>query len=560
MNKKVVLPIVSFVIVTALVVAGIFVSRNFRRSKREVSAEKAEAQLLKKVREIEPTTSPLVKSQLNYTEADEAEDLPELKSSSVTVKASTSTYAEIFSSPEKAEKGKDGWLADMARDFNAEHFEIDGKRISVQIRDVTSGLAMDYIRTEKYSPTGFSPSNMMWVDMLSHYGINTEVITKRMVGNVAIIVLKNETYKKLKETYGAVEVKTIIEATEKGEFVMGYTNPFTSSTGLNFLITSLQRYDGSNPLSDKAIEGFSKFQKNVPFVSVNTVQMRNAAENGTLDGFVLESQLYKNDAYLSKNYTAIPFGYRHDNPLVAIEGASKTEKSILKKFAQYCESDKAKKLADKDGFNQYDNYQYEYSDVDGSTLIQAQKKYKEAKDSGKQVYAVFIADRSGSMGGRPMTKLKQSLINSIPYISSTNAIGLVSYADDVSIDVPLDTFDLTHKSYFKGGVEKMQPSGGTATYDAVCVGAKMLLDKAKENPDAKLMLFVLSDGETNQGNSLSDIKDIIKSLRIPVCTISYNQNESEELNALAAINEAPTIRASSDDVVYQLKNLLNAEM
>lgn len=88
----------------------------------------------------------------------------------------------------------------------------------------------------------------------------------------------------------------------------------------------------------------------------------------------------------------------------------------------------------------------------------------------------------------------------------------------------------------------------------------MLLDKAKENPDAKLMLFVLSDGETNQGNSLSDIKDIIKSLRIPVCTISYNQNESEELNALAAINEAPTIRASSDDVVYQLKNLLNAEM
>ncbi len=33
---------------------------------------------------------------------------------------------------------------------------------------------------------------------------------------------------------------------------------------------------------------------------------------------------------------------------------------------------------------------------------------------------------------------------------------------------------------------------------------KMLMEEKEKNPNAKLMLFVLTDGETNQGHSLKD--------------------------------------------------------
>ena len=73
------------------------------------------------------------------------------------------------------------------------------------------------------------------------------------------------------------------------------------------------------------------------------------------------------------------------------------------------------------------------------------------------------------------------------------------------------------------------------------------------------MLFVLSDGATNSGVSLSRITPIVAGYKIPVYTIGYNAN-LDELKSLSSINEAATINATSDDVVYQLKQLFNANM
>ena len=87
----------------------------------------------------------------------------------------------------------------------------------------------------------------------------------------------------------------------------------------------------------------------------------------------------------------------------------------------------------------------------------------------------------------------------------------------------------------------------------------MLLDAKKEIPDAKLMLFVLSDGETNVGCSLNAITGIVSGLDIPVYTIGYNADLSD-LGKLSEINEAATIDADSEDVVYKLGALFNAQM
>ena len=155
--------------------------------------------------------------------------------------------------------------------------------------------------------------------------------------------------------------------------------------------------------------------------------------------------------------------------------------------------------------------------------------------------------------------LKNSLTNAIQYINKENHIGLISYSDDVTIELPLAQFDMNQQSLFKGTVDSLSAAGSTATFDAVCVAAKMLVDYMEGQPDVKPMIFVLSDGETNVGYDLDDISPVMRGLKIPVYTICYN-GDFDAMESLAAINEGVSINADTDDVVYQLKQLFNANM
>jgi Ca-activated chloride channel family protein len=287
------------------------------------------------------------------------------------------------------------------------------------------------------------------------------------------------------------------------------------------------------------------------------MQMRTAAGKGTLDGFILEYQSYVNDSNLKNNYQFIPYGFRHDNPLVMIEG-SKNE-AILKAFADFCQSEQAQKKATEYGFNGNEKYKSDYKAVDGNTLLSAQNLYKENKDNGKEIIAVFVADVSGSMDGAPLNSLKESLINSMKYINTKNHIGLVSYSGNVTVELPINQFDLNQQAYFKGAVEGLSANGTTATYDAILVGSSMIKDAMKDHPDAKPMLFVLSDGETNEGYDYKNIKGIMESLGYPIYTIGYNYSNGS-LEELSEINEAASINAETEDIIYQLKQLFNASM
>ncbi len=560
-NSKAIIAVVGGIVAVSVVVFGAFIlARNVFVPKNVRNTEDATASLTRMVERIDPDTATPVKSSVEYTETEDttADELPDLDSNKVTAEATTDLYAEIWCSPEKAGQGTDGWMRELADQFNAERYEVDGKRVSVRVRNVSSGLGNDYITTGKATPDAYTPSSRLWIDMLAAKGIACEFVRERTVGNVAGFLLSKEHYNELVDKYGACDLKALTEATGAGELTMGYTNPFTSSTGLNFLVSTLLRYDRKDPLSDTAVEGFRQFQANVPFVALTTVQMRDAAERGSLDGFVLEYQLYQNDPSLSKSYKFVPFGYRHDNPLVVLPTTDPTKRQIVELFANYCDENGAE-LAERYGFNGMDSYKSENPEIDGATLVAAQKLYKANKDNGKPVIAVFVADVSGSMDGEPIHALQESLINSMRYINSNNYVGLVSYSDYVTIELPINQFDLNQRAYFKGAVESLRAGGGTATFDGICVAADMVLKAMAEHPDAKPLIFVLSDGETNSGYDLSDVSEILKALRIPVYTIGYNAN-IDALKKISAINEAASIDASTDDVVYQLKNLFNANM
>jgi Ca-activated chloride channel family protein len=127
----------------------------------------------------------------------------------------------------------------------------------------------------------------------------------------------------------------------------------------------------------------------------------------------------------------------------------------------------------------------------------------------------------------------------------------------LNIALPIAKFDINQRSLFTGAVKNMQANGGTAMFDAIVIAEQMLLEV--ENPNAKLMLFVLSDGESNQGFSLNDVREIIEGLKVPIYTIGYNADIAA-LSKLSAINEAASINADIEDVVYKMESLFNAEM
>lgn len=547
------------VLVFALIFGGISVTKNLGKSKTAITSEKASETLDKVYRDITVSNITPRKASVDLSAGDVKDSLPDISKYPPQVVHTTDNYVEIFSSPEKAGEKTDGWLNEVAEAFNKSGATVGGQPVSVEIRGFSSGMGMDYIVSGKYVPDAFSPSNELWGEMMKSKGAKLTLVEKKLAGNVAGTLTSKKKYDELIQKYGSISLKSIAEAVAGSEMNMGYTDPFTSSTGLNYLISMLAGFDGANPLSEGAVQKFEEFQANIPFVASTTLQMRESAQSGMLDGFIMEYQTYANTAELKSGYVFTPFGVRHDSPLYAVGDLSSEKQQILKQFAEFCKTEKYQKLASQYGFNNLNDYKPETADASGDVISAAQKLWKEKKNAGKDISAVFVADVSGSMAGEPLNNLKKSLLSGSGYIGQDNSVGLVTFSNDVNINLPIGKFDLNQRSLFAGAVEDMQAGGNTAMFDAIAVATKMLMDEKAKNPDASLMLFVLSDGETNAGHSLKDIESVLKAFKIPIYTIGYNAN-IKALQNISSLNEAASINADTDDVVYKLQNLFNAQM
>lgn len=565
-SVKVILGIlVLAVIVFVAIFGGMSALDDAGKTTTQLSREDAAHELVRYVErnvDLVKKTNP-IKGTVDLESSSLADELPDINGYPFKVKGNGEINLEIFSSPEKAGSETSSndpkaniWLIEVVKNFNKQGFTVDGKTVSVSLRSVSSGLACDYISSGKYVPDAFSPSNEAWASMLQAKGVTLNQEAKSLVGNVAGIVLSKETNEKLIKEYGTVNIGIIIEATVKNQIAMGYTNPYASSTGLNFLMSSLYCFDPNNPLSDEAIAGFQSFQANVPVVSYNTTQMQGAIDSGVLDAMIMEHQTFVNTPEL-RNYIFIPFGVRHDNPLYSVYPLSAEKQKAMELFAEFATNAESQKLAEEYGFGANSSYVSEIPEADGNTLLDAQELWKKEKDNGQEIVSVFIVDTSGSVAGAPLNEMKTSLINGVQYISPEHYVGLVTYNSNVTINLPIKKFDLNQRAYFNGEVSNLSAGGGTYTFHAIAVALQMLEEARVEHPNAKFMLFVLSDGESN--GSLRDVSGFIENLNVPVYTIGYNANIAA-LQEISKINEAASINAATDDIIYKLKNLFNAQM
>ena len=373
--------------------------------------------------------------------------------------------------------------------------------------------------------------------------------------------MKRSTYDEFVKKHGEVTMTNILQGAIDGEIVFAYTNPYTSSTGLNILASMLYAFDNSNPLSDTAVNKLIEYQRNAPTAAYTTAVLKNSAAKGIIDVMVMEEQAYINTAEL-RDYVYTPAGIRHDHPVYTFDYVDADKQEAIRLFTDFCLNDDNQKLATDKGFNRHDEYVAQPNGMDGNGYLAAQRVWKKNKNGGRPVIAVFVADISGSMRGSRINALVESLKNTMNYIDSDNYVGLVSYDENVYINLPVARFDDKQRAYFSGAIKDLRVAGNTATYNATLVGAKMLLDAAKNVPDAKMLLFVLTDGETNSGYNLDRVMPIISGLQIPVYTIGYEVGSGalSELQKLSNLNEASCINTDVEGIVNVLRNLFNVNM
>ena len=492
-----------------------------------------------------------------------ADTLPPITEFEFTVESREPGAVEIWASTEKSGQlgTTDSWMTEVAQAFNdADVTLADGSPASVDLRRIASGTGYQFIARGQELPAAFSPSNELWIEMAGEFETMTE-IRPVTVENVAGIVMKDETADELRATYGELSPENLVDAVIAGDLVMGYTDPFASSTGLNFLLTvldSIAEGDETQLTSPDVASVFEQFQRQVPFVALTTLQMRDSVENdtGTLDTFVMEWQTYTNTDSLQSGFEFIPFGVRHDNPLYAVGDLTPADAETLELFAQFIGQPEYSELAAEFGFDPAP-FTPTVEAPSGSTLIDVQNVWKDKKDGGRPVATVFVVDVSGSMEGTRIQSVRNAMVSAREFIKPETEVGVVEFNDTAMKRLDIAEFDLNQQGRYSAIAEDLSPGGGTAMYDGIVLGLSMLDQQRQVDTDVKPILVVLTDGETTDGLTFEEVDDVIEGLRIPVYTVGF-EADLDELARLSSLVEAASIDASEEDVEFKIAALFNA--
>lgn len=484
-------------------------------------------------------------------------DLPSIDKYPLLVEGAADVNVEIWVPSMSGTSGIVDYFVEIAKQFNQTNAMLGEKTVAVSIRTMEPSLADEYLYYNSYIPDALIAENTLWGKLQQADGCNVIEVLSRTVGNVDGIILTAQKQDELKNAYKELTIKTIAKANNSGELKLGYNDPFQNPASLNFVISMLSSFDKYNPVSIEATEDFVEFQNAVASVPYTTLQMKQAITTGVLDALVIDYQSYKTSEDL-RDYMFIPFGIRHDNPLYTFETVSAEMQDALNLFAKYCVSEDAKTVAKNYNFNENEDYVSNLPEYSGETLWSALNVWKSEKDATKPVVAVFVADRSGSMMGEKVENLKTSLKNASQYINTENAIGLITYSGDIRVNLPVSKFTHDQMSYFIGEVENIRAGGNTDTFDAVIVGIQELLKAKEKNPDCRMIMFVLSDGEW-RNERYENIGVLCEKYGIQIHVIGYQANHSL-MNKLAESCNGAILNADTDDISYLLKTFFNSQM
>ncbi|XP_070559828.1 calcium-activated chloride channel regulator 1-like isoform X2 [Ptychodera flava] len=159
---------------------------------------------------------------------------------------------------------------------------------------------------------------------------------------------------------------------------------------------------------------------------------------------------------------------------------------------------------------------------------------------------VLVLDRSGSMEGRRLTKLRQAASTFIrKTIDQGNYLGIVEFSDFAQELAPMTLID--GKDSRETLIARLPHSvgGWTSIGGAVLKAIEVL--RAGELDPAGAAILVISDGGENRSPTIPEIHDVIEESGVVIDTIAYSEQADENLASLAANTGGMSFFYSGDD-------------
>jgi len=258
---------------------------------------------------------------------------------------------EIVSSVEKTygRNPEKGWLVDVAERFNQRRERIDGgSPIEVVVRAIPSGLGAQMLAAGKMRPAGYSPAGQSWLELLRHQGLPPTLISDKLVANTTVIAVRQSAWQRLNQgSARELSFTRVVDQILAGKLKLGYSNPYTSSAGLDFLQTLLW-----------VLAGHGQDHKPLTAGELNRPQITKLFDllqqriTGTTPTYPQSIQVWKSQPNHSDDLVEVPFGTAQNSPLAAFPWTTAQERQGLQRFARFASSEPMQALARQRGYGE----------------------------------------------------------------------------------------------------------------------------------------------------------------------------------------------------------------
>jgi len=304
---------------------------------------------------------------------------------------------EIVSSVEKADgrNPESSWLVDVAKRFNQRRERIDGgPPIEVVVRAIPSGLGAQMLAAGKLRPAGYSPAGQSWLELLRHQGLPPTLISDKLVANTTVIAVRQSAWQRLNQGFARdLSFTRVVDQILAGNLKLGYSNPYTSSAGLDFLQTLLWVLAGHGqdrkPLTaadlnrPKITKLFDLLQQRIAGTAPTYPQSIQVwkSQPSRFDAVVMAhqsiNQLKQEPGF--DDLVEVPFGTAQNSPLAVFPWTTAQERLALQRFARFASSEPMQALARQQGYGESQGIAAAANppQADGAVLSQAQTLWKQ---------------------------------------------------------------------------------------------------------------------------------------------------------------------------------------
>ena len=445
---------------------------------------------------------------------------------------------------------KEKLLAPLIDSFNRSGATAAGKPVFIEGRVVSSGEAEAKIAKGQLEPVAWSPASSLWGRLLNFDADRAYVPDRNpaIVRTPLVIAMWEPMARALgypRKPVGFADILDLASSPggwrrygrpEFGDFKLVHTNPDFSTSGLSAVVAEYYAATGKREgLRESDVAG-SRARRTVRGIEQSIVHY------GDTTLFIAEQMKRRGPGYASavamEEVTLLDFNrtrgsrdklvaiypregtFYSDNPFVVLDAqwVSAREREGARLFQRFLAKEVTPSRAAQSGFRPADRSEPAVAPITQSNGVDPQQpervlglpeprvinRIRSAwRKDRKPANVMLVLDTSGSMNDeRRLENAKDGLEVFFNEVSPRDRLGLVTFSDQITEQVPLGQPFKKTEAELRRIVQNLTADGGTAVYDATDEGlgnVRRLDDESRINA-----VVVLTDGEDTDSTLVAD--------------------------------------------------------